>query len=188
MAGVVHTRVGYAGGTTPDPTYRSIGDHAESVQIDFDPEVVSYDELLAVFWSSHRPTTPAYSRQYASMIFVENEDQAAAARSSLARVGELLGPVATEIVSDARFYVAEDYHQKYRLRGDRTLMPEFARVYPDSAEFTQSTAAARVNGYRDGYGTHADLDAEIGTLGLSEAAQAHLRTFVSAGRSRQEAC
>jgi methionine-S-sulfoxide reductase len=186
MAGVVHTRVGYAGGTTPDPTYRAIGDHTESLQVDFDPAIVTYEDLLAVFWSAHRPTAPAHSRQYASMILPATDEQEAAARASRATVTGLLGPVTTEILAGARFYVAEDYHQKYRLRCDRVLAAEFARMYPDGPGFRESTAAARVNGYRDGYGTRPEFDAEIGMLGLSEAAREHLRSFVPEGRSRGE--
>ncbi len=178
MPGVIRTRVGYAGGTTPDPTYRRIGDHTETLQIDYDPTMLRYEDLLDVFWSSHRPTSPAYSRQYASIIFPHDEEQRAAAEASRTRMESVLGRVHTDIVPFSRFSVAEDYHQKYRLRGARSLMAEFAEMYPDPADFRESTAAARVNGYLDGWGDGAALEAEIDGYGLSEDAKDRLRDAV----------
>jgi peptide-methionine (S)-S-oxide reductase len=89
----------------------------------------------------------------------------------------------TEIIPATTFYLAEDYHQKYRLRQSPTFMSEFATIYPDPADFVSSTAAARVNGYLGGYGTLADLQAEIDDLGLSPAAQEELLDIVR-GRQR----
>lgn len=108
------TRVGYAGGTTPDPTYQTIGDHSESIQIDYDPDAISYDDLLAEFWAQHSPVRPAHSRQYASIIFYETEDQRRAAEDSKRAMEQLLGrTLYTEIKPFERFYLAEEYHQKY---------------------------------------------------------------------------
>ena len=174
----MRTRAGYAGGTTPDPTYRSIGDHTETLQIEFDPARVSYGDLLAVFWASHRPTAPARSRQYASRIFCHDDAQRAAAEASNRAMEERLGRVFTEVLLYEHFYLAEDYHQKYRLRADRVLREEFAVFYPDEADFRESTAAARVNGYLDGWGTRAELEEEIDSFGLSERARERLRAAV----------
>ena len=66
---MIRTRVGYAGGTTNNPTYRALGDHAETIQVDYDPTQISYEELLEAFWTSHSPTSRPWSRQYASIIF-----------------------------------------------------------------------------------------------------------------------
>lgn len=107
------TRVGYAGGTTPDPTYRSMGDHTETVQIDYDPSVITYDELLTEFWASHRPTRPAASRQYASIIFHSTEAEREAAEASRAALERSVGRLYTDIVPLERFYLAEEYHQHY---------------------------------------------------------------------------
>jgi len=71
--GVVRTRVGYTGGSTKNPTYHSLGDHTETVQIDYDPTQISFEELLDVFWDSHRPTQRAWSRQYMAAVFFHNE-------------------------------------------------------------------------------------------------------------------
>ena len=75
MPGVIRTRVGYTGGTTVDPTYHDLGDHSETIQIDYDPTQVSYQALLDVFWNSHNPTTRSWSRQYASAVFYHSDEQ-----------------------------------------------------------------------------------------------------------------
>lgn len=114
---MVRTRVGYAGGTTQGPTYRSLGDHSETIQIDYDPTEISYAELLDVFWDSHNPAYPDHSRQYMSIVFYHDEVQKRLAMETKARQEVRAGSqVFTEIVPYTEFYLAEDYHQKYRLR------------------------------------------------------------------------
>jgi len=178
---VVRTRVGYAGGTRENPTYRQLGDHSETIQIDYDPTVISYADLLQVFWSSHRPTQPPWSRQYMSVIFYHDEQQRQLAIESKAREVERLGQtVYTEVVPFDRFYRAEDYHQKYRLRAVREFMDEFRAIYPNTRDFVDSTAVARVNGYAGGNGTLENLMAEAELLGLSPSSQEALRKMVEA--------
>ena len=123
IEGVVATRVGYTGGGTTDPTYEEVCSdktgHAEAVQVWFDPSVVSYDELLATFWSVHDPTQRNrqgwdFGSQYRSAIFfhdAEQEQQAIASRDKLQ--GNRSKPIATEIVPASPFYDAEEYHQRY---------------------------------------------------------------------------
>jgi peptide-methionine (S)-S-oxide reductase len=105
-----------------------------------------------------------------SIIFYHNEEQRRLAietkESEEARLG---GDIATEIVPFSKFYLAEDYHQKYYLRRESALMEEFNAIYPDPKDFIDSTAAARVNGYVGGYGTLATPEEEPGILGLSQA-------------------
>ncbi|MDD1711004.1 MAG: peptide-methionine (S)-S-oxide reductase, partial [Methanoregulaceae archaeon] len=72
---MIRTRVGYAGGDSVNPTYHDIDGHSETIQIDYDPTLISYEGLLGVFWDSHNPTTPSLSRQYMSIIFYPNEEQ-----------------------------------------------------------------------------------------------------------------
>lgn len=154
----MRTRVGYAGGTQQNPTYYNLGDHTETIQIDYDPEQITYAELLDVFWDSHDPTAPSWSRQYMSAIFFENSEQQRLAEASKQQAEERLGrPLYTEILSLDRFYLAEDYHQKYYLRRSQELMAALQTVYPDDADMVNSTAAARLNGYVGGYGTLEDL-------------------------------
>jgi peptide-methionine (S)-S-oxide reductase len=173
--------VGYAGGTFPKPAYSDLRDHSESIQIDYDPTQISYEELLDLFWNSHSPTTRPWSRQYASLILYHNEEQRRLAEASRDRqVAELGKPLFTEIIPYTEFYLAEDYHQKYRLQGERDLLEELRAIFPDDRDFINSTAVARVNGYLGGNGSLAQLQAEIGRLGLSPAAQEKLLDLVSA--------
>jgi peptide-methionine (S)-S-oxide reductase len=164
----VRTRVGYTGGKLVDPTYHRLGDHTEALQVDFDPARTSYGELLALFWGSHRPQRPAYSRQYRAALWYADAEQEELARESAAEVGRSLGkPVLTELEPLGRFYPAEDYHQKYSLRRNTDLMAEF-EGYSDEA-LRDSTVAARLNGFVSGKGTAELLDEEAASYGLSTA-------------------
>jgi len=123
--GVVETTVGYTGGTTLNPTYHQvctgITGHAEAVQVKFDPKVISYEELLSLFWRLHNPTTPNrqgpdVGTQYRSAIFYHNEWQRKAAERSkeeFDRSGVYINKATTQIIPASTFYVAEDYHQDY---------------------------------------------------------------------------
>ena len=176
---MVRTRVGYTGGTTTNPTYRNLSDHSEAIQIDYDPDVISYRELLRVFWSSHNPTGPAISRQYASRIFYHDDEQERLALETMGREGEKRGrEIVTEVTSASEFYLAEGYHQKYQLRRDRDLLNEFTAIYPDEAGLVGSTAAARVNGYVGGYGSLETLEDELESYGLSTAGTERLLHLV----------
>jgi peptide-methionine (S)-S-oxide reductase len=123
IEGVVETRVGYTGGQSADPSYEQVcsGDtgHAESVEVRFDPELVSYGDLLEAFWSMHDPTTPDrqgwdFGSQYRSAIFFQDPEQERLAIASRDRHQESLRrPIVTQIAPASRFYDAEDYHQRY---------------------------------------------------------------------------
>ena len=125
VEGVHSTLVGYSGGTTKNPTYKEVCNnntgHAEAVLIEFDPDVLSYEQLLEVFWSIHDPTTlnrqgPDVGTQYRSAIFYHTEEQKNAALASKAQLDESAKfdqPVVTEVVPAVTFYEAEEYHQKY---------------------------------------------------------------------------
>jgi len=123
LKGVLSTRVGYAGGHSPNPSYHEVSTgrtgHAEVVQIEYDPDRISYDQLLEVFWKGHDPTTlnrqgPDLGTQYRSLILTQDEAQAATARASLARqAAHFPRPIVTEITTATDFFPAEDYHQRY---------------------------------------------------------------------------
>ena len=133
VEGVTSATVGYSGGALVNPSYEDVcsGEtgHAEAVEVIFDPDVVSYDQLLDVFWSIHDPTTlnrqgPDIGSQYRSAIFTHDSGQDAAARASKERLQTTIGPgreIVTEITPAAVFYRAEDYHQQYleKSRGRR---------------------------------------------------------------------
>jgi methionine-S-sulfoxide reductase len=164
---VIRTRVGYTGGTRQDPTYRSLGDHTEAIEIDYDPSLITYGELLDIFWKGHDPTRSSWSRQYMAAAFYRDKEQQDEILASKERLKAKLGKVVTEVIPYSRFYLAEDYHQKYTLKNNRDLLKEFRQIYSDS-EITDSTAAARVNGYLTGNGSPEMLREEIDRLGLSE--------------------
>ena len=165
---MIHVRVGYAGGTGTSPTYYNLGGHAETVQIDYDPEKVSYDELLQVFWDSHDPPTMPLASQYRSVVFYHDDQQRGLALASKVHLEAELGhTVVTEIVPFSRFHLAEDYHQKYYLRQVPELLGEFRTMYPEVSDFASSTAAARINGFLGGYGTLKALEQQLPFFGLS---------------------
>lgn len=183
MDGVVRTRVGYAGGTKKSPTYHSLGDHTETIQIDFDSEKITYEKLLNIFWASHDPTSRPWSRQYKAVIFYHDEEQRNLAVATKDRLEEKIGArIHTEILSYTEFYQAEPYHQKYRLRSARDIMAEFNAMYPLDDDVVNSTAAARVNGYLGGYGSLEGVKSEIAELGLSPDASRRLLEIVAATR------
>jgi peptide-methionine (S)-S-oxide reductase len=125
IPGVIHTRVGYTGGSTSNPSYEDVctdlTGHAESVDIQFDPKIVTYQQLLNVFFENHDPTTvnqqgPDFGTQYRSVIFYHTPEQKALAEAEKARrnaSGDYVGPIVTQIVPAGPFYPAEDYHQFY---------------------------------------------------------------------------
>jgi len=158
---VLRTRVGYAGGTSQAPTYHNIGDHTETLQIDFDPSVIPYEKLAEVFFASHSPARQAWSRQYAAIGFWHDDAQRKVLEARLPAGAR------TEIRRYDGFTLAEEYHQKYYLQQYPELMREFRAMYPSFADFVASTAAARANGYLGGGGTAEGLQADIPLLGLS---------------------
>ncbi len=176
---MIRTRVGYAGGNKENPNYYDLGTHSETVQIDFDPTRVSYEELLAVFWHSHNPTSPPFSTQYKSVIFYQDEEQKRLAEESKAREEERLGKIIqTELVPFTEFHLAEDYHQKYYLRSRPDLGSELYAIYPDINDYTNSTALARLNGYVGGNGDIEMLQLEIDSYGLSPEGKQRLLNLV----------
>ena len=125
VEGVVDTEVGYTGGATENPTYKQVCSdrtgHAEAIEITFDPDVISYKELVELFWRLHDPTQvnrqgPDRGSQYRSAIFVHSPEQKAIAEQSKAELGasgKWKKPIATQIVPAGTFWRAEEYHQDY---------------------------------------------------------------------------
>jgi peptide-methionine (S)-S-oxide reductase len=145
--GVWVTAVGYAGGYTPNPTYEEACSgrtgHAEAVRVVFDPKLVSYEQLLKIFWESHDPTQKMrqgadVGTQYRSLILVSNDEQRRIAEASRAMYAEELakagyGPITTEIQDAGPFYFAEDYHQQYLDRNPNGYCPDHSTgvTFPD---------------------------------------------------------
>jgi len=125
VEGVISTRVGYSNGTTTDPDYKKVcaGDtgHAEVIEVTFNPDIVSFESLLGVFWKIHNPTTPNrqgpdIGTQYRSAVFYHDEQQrqqTELVKNTLNYAHIFAGPIVTEITAAGTFYPAEEYHQCY---------------------------------------------------------------------------
>jgi len=123
--GVTSTKVGYIGGQLPNPTYEEVctdkTGHAEAVEIEYNPDEISFEELLDVFWNNHDPTTlnrqgPDVGIQYRSAIFYHDDKQneiAEKSKQTLDKSKQHKNPIVTQIVPAPTFYTAEEYHQKY---------------------------------------------------------------------------
>ncbi len=138
--------------------------------------------MLDVFWSGHDASEPPISDQYKSVIFYHEEEQRQLAIKSRQDEEKRLGRnIYTEVVPFTRFYLAEDYHQKYLLQHDRELMKDFDAIYQDIEDFISSTAAARINGYLGGYGSLEILQREIDSYGLSQKGENRLIEIANRG-------
>ena len=132
VSGVITTVVGYCGGATLNPTYQEVCQgstgHAEAILITFDPTIISYAELLDIFFTNHDPTTlnsqgPDHGSQYRSAIFFLNEKQRSSARDKIEQLTDCniySKPIVTEIIASTPFHDAEEYHQKYYLKHNIT--------------------------------------------------------------------
>ena len=125
LKGVISVKPGYSGGTTENPSYEEVCSgttgHAESIQIEFDPKIISFDKILEVFWHTHDPTTPNrqgndIGTQYRSAIFYHSEIQkhtASKSKKNLENGKIYTDPIVTQIVPFTKFYEAENYHKDY---------------------------------------------------------------------------
>lgn len=139
------------------PTYRDMGGHTEAIQIDYDPARIRYEDLLKIFWSSHDPTSGAWSTQYKNVLWYHDDAQHQAALATRDQIAAERGEkVRTEILAAPKFWRAEDYHQKYRLRRRAALQQQARNLYESEIGFVDSTLAARLNGLLAGYEVNAD--------------------------------
>ena len=160
--------MGYAGGSKENPTYHHLGDHTETVEMDFDPGIITYEELLNVLWQNHSPQSRPWSRQYMSAIFYHNEEQKKKAMESLKQQQSVMNTrLYTEILPASRFYSAEEYHQKYYLRQRKEIVAALKGIFRFEDDFRDSTATARLNGYFGRYLSFADLEGELNSSDLS---------------------
>jgi len=125
IKGVTSTMVGYTGGNFPDPSYQDVctgrTGHAEAIQLEYDPNVISYEELLDIFWANHDPTTsnqqgPDIGSQYRSAVFYHDSEQESVAKTTKKKLdesGKFSKKIVSEIVKATTFFKAEEYHQKY---------------------------------------------------------------------------
>ncbi|KAL1569746.1 Peptide methionine sulfoxide reductase A5 [Salvia divinorum] len=150
--GVVRTSAGYAGGSRLNPEYRSLGDHAESVQVEYDPRITSFRELLDVFWSSHDSRQvfgqgPDVGNQYRSIIFTNGteESRIAALNKEREQTRSKNSVITTQILQLGVFYPAEPEHQKFELKRNHFLLQLIGNLPEEELE--RSNLATKLNGY-----------------------------------------
>ncbi len=147
-----------------------MGDHTETVEIDFDPALVSFEQLLDVFWSHHRPRKDGYGgRQYMSLVLYRNEKQKNQATFVKNRIEERLKTeIETELKPFDQFFLAEEKHQKYYLKRYKQAYESVLQLFQSHDAFVKSTIAARLNGFVREFGTLGELNEEIQYWGLDD--------------------
>jgi len=148
-----------------------MGDHTEAIQLDFDPSVISFEKLCHAVWAAHNPCARKFSRQYDSILFYANDEQKKTVAATYERVEQERGKVTTRVEKLDKFYHAEDYHQKYYLRGNKELFSELRKFYATEEDFMHSPAAARLNSYLSGSAKREQIEKDLGKLGLSDEAR-----------------
>jgi len=162
-------------------------DHTETVQIEFDPSKTSYEKMLQLFWEGHDPTYKKSKRQYMSGIWFHNSEQEQKIKKSKAEMQAKLGKeIVTVIEKASKFYLAEDYHQKYELQKCGDILDSLN--FSSTNEMINSTVAAKINGYLGGYGSVEQLQGEINTFGLNETMKARLLNKVSRTSGNYGSC
>jgi len=158
-----------------NPTYHHMGDHSESLEVEWDPQKTKYETLLDIFWSSHNPSYKI-CRQYMSGVWYHNKEQQELINKSLEKWTLKYRTITTEIGPAGLFTPAEDYHQKYKLGADVTLM---RALNLEEKDLAYSLPATRINGYLGGNGTVESLETELPSFNLDDDAAAHLREIVA---------
>jgi len=185
---VVRTRVGYTGGKKKNPTYHDLGDHTETVQVEFDPAVTSYENLLNIFWAQHNPTLPFWRRQYMAAVWYHDSKQEEVIYKTRDEIQAKRGKeVKTQILPAVKFYDAEDYHQKYSLGRYRDDVVKALHLENDD-DFIASHAAARLNGFLGGNGSCEDLEREIDSFGLPHDLRAKILEVVWSKNGQHGTC
>lgn len=163
--GVEFTQVGFSGGTTPDPSYSAIGDHVETVEVSYDPQKVTYSQLLDYFWRHHNAHAKPIFRQYASAVFTLEPAQTQVAKQLRDAKRSAQGePLLTAVRPLQKFYPAEMSHQKYYLQQDSELLGRLPR---QGEQRLNTRLACKLNALLGSGGDQAALQSSLIELGLS---------------------
>uniref|UniRef100_A0A1I7T0Y7 peptide-methionine (S)-S-oxide reductase n=1 Tax=Caenorhabditis tropicalis TaxID=1561998 RepID=A0A1I7T0Y7_9PELO len=177
LKGVVVTRVGYAGGKQPNPTYKNIKDHTEITEITFDPKVIEYSKLTNFFWKHHNPAERR-KKQYQSAILYVNDAQKKVAEETLKTAKDKYGDIETYVEPLDKFYQAEDYHQKYWFRQKKNLFDELSLLDTQVAE---GELATKLNAYCAGFQDFHDLERLQKEYGLKQSFVDHVKEYALSG-------
>lgn len=177
--GVKYTEVGYAGGHKENPTYKEIGDHTETVRIHYNPDVITFKDMIRMFFNTQTCPDLNTAQQYRSIVFYQNEEEKDIALRVKKEIEEKNNQFYdTDILPYRNFYLAEEYHQKYYFKRAKKLFEEMLEIYPDLEDMAKSTAVGHMNGYIHGNGNSELLSREVDKLGLSKEGQEMLIKYV----------
>lgn len=177
LDGVLRTRVGYSGGRSTNPTYKSSDQHTEVVEIDYDPTQISYEDLVEIFFAKHNETLKPYDVRVKSLIFYRNDEQKRVAERILERIRSEAPEdeyVYTELKSFEVLYLAEDEHQNRSLKLEPSIYNEIKQMYETEENILNSILAAKLNGYIYGYGSPEGALELLEKSGLSEPSRLRL--------------
>ncbi|RNI29038.1 peptide-methionine (S)-S-oxide reductase MsrA [Rufibacter latericius] len=170
VEGVQKTWVGYVGGDSDNPTYWNLGQHIETVQLEINTSLVSYRQLLDLFFTNHSPTKAPWKRQYTSAIFFRSPGQEEIIRQRIAQEEKKIQQkLFTLVLPFQKFYLAEERHQKWYLQRNPALRSELLKSFPNFPEFLNSTAASQLNAYLAGFWPKPKAEFLLQKMPLSEA-------------------
>ncbi|PIH00629.1 peptide-methionine (S)-S-oxide reductase [Clostridium combesii] len=179
LDGVVKTYVGYTGGNTLFPTYNSIGDHLETLEVYYDSSKIAFENLLTIFEKNHNYIVRPNLLQYYSAIFYNNENEKELCLDwKKNKKEELNTEVLTRISPIEKFYYAEFYHQKYYVQLEPVIMSNLRSKFSTGNDLISSPLCHKLNAYLAGYGSLKELNKEIEDFNLSEDAKNRLLSIV----------
>ncbi|ACA44569.1 peptide-methionine (S)-S-oxide reductase [Clostridium botulinum] len=179
LDGVVKTYVGYTGGNTLFPTYNSIGDHLETLEVYYDSSKIAFENLLTIFEKNHNYIVRPNLLQYYSAIFYNNENEKELCLDwKKNKKEELKTEVLTRISPIEKFYYAEFYHQKYYVQLEPVIMSNLRSKFSTGNDLISSPLCHKLNAYLAGYGSLKELNKELEDFNLSEDAKNRLLSIV----------
>ena len=177
MDGVLRTRVGYSGGKSTNPSYKVVDLHTEVVEIDYDPDLISYGQLIDIFFASHNETLRPYDQRVKSLIFYRNPEEYEIAKEKLQAIRDKTPEkesVFTELKAFEVFYLAEPEHQNRSLKLETSLYGEVKQIFGSEDKIMLSILASKLNGFVYGYGTIEKAQELLEVSGLSQASKDRL--------------
>jgi len=161
LPGVAKTRVGYAGGKEGQPTSKNTLDYTEVLQIQYNPELLSLDEILTQFFDQHNTTREPYSIKYRSVLFYQNEEQKEKMYQKVEEMKQKYGVIYTTVEPFEQFYEEGTRHQKYYLQRWKPVYKTWCQLHLGENSLVESTLAARLNGLSRGCGTLEEIQRQF---------------------------
>lgn len=178
----MRTRVGYAGGSSINPSYTNLGLHTEVIEIDYDPEIISYSQLIDEFFNAHNETLRPYDQRVKSLIFYRDDEELEIAKVKLNDARMAIDDeenVYTELKEFSVFYIAEEKNQNRSLKTEISLYEEIRAKYGSDEKVLLSVLASKLNGVVYGYGSVEEAENLLSKSALSEEAINRIRQILS---------